>query len=330
MRDNPPNELVRISLLVSTIVSLGLVSARTVVAEESISDASKSALPKVVRVWPNEPPTWQPSELPEQNMTAADGRPVAGKPVIRLGHVRDVELHVFEARDNNGDPSETAVIIAPGGGYSILAWDLEGTEVAKKLQAGGVTGIVLKYRVPTAPMGDEKWKPVVQDIQRSLALVRDGKVTTERPEHVGLMGFSAGGNAVARTATARVQHYDSMDSSDETIHRPDFACLIYPAWLTEKDQPGKLIAALEVDESTPPMFLAHGEDDRITVLNSIALFQALHAAGVPSALHVFTGSGHGFGSREDGRADDLWPELCLRWIRDHGWSSPSLISTQIP
>lgn len=273
----------------------------------------------VVRVWPDEPPAWQATEQDERDLSNAKSNLVAGEPIIRLGHVRDVELHVFEATDETGEPSDAAVIIAPGGGYSILAWDLEGIEIAKQLQAGGVTAIVLKYRVPTSPMGDEKWKPVVQDIQRSIALVRDGKVTSTTPKRVGALGFSAGGNAVARTSTSKTRHYESVDSSDETIRRPDFACLVYPAWLVVKEQPEQMMEGIEVDSQTPPMFFAHSEDDPHKVLNSVTMFRQLHAAGVPSALHVFTGSGHGFGARFDGRADDLWPELCIRWIRDNAW-----------
>ncbi|TWT87905.1 alpha/beta hydrolase [Neorhodopirellula pilleata] len=282
----------------------------------------------VVQIWPGEPPAWKATEEAERDLSDAKSNLVAGAPIIRLGHVRNVELHVFEAADATGKPSNAAVIIAPGGGYTILAWDLEGIEVAKQLQAGGVTAIVLKYRVPTGPMGDEKWKPAVQDIQRSIALVRDGKVTSSTPQHVGAMGFSAGGNAVARTATSKTRHYESVDASDETIRRPDFACLVYPAWLVEKEQQDQMIEGIEVDSDTPPMFFAHGEDDPHAVLNSVTMFRQLHAAGVPSALHVFTGSGHGFGARLDGRADDLWPELCIRWIRDNGWIAASTKSPE--
>jgi len=274
---------------------------------------------QVVKVWPGEPPAWQATEESERDLSDANSNLVAGAPIIRLGHVRNVELHVFEATDDSGQPSDAAVIIAPGGGYHILAWDLEGIEIAKQLQAGGVTAIVLKYRVPTSPMGDDKWVPVVQDIQRSIALVRDGKVTSTTPTHVGALGFSAGGNAVARTSTSPKRHYESVDSSDATIRRPDFACLVYPAWLVDKEHQDQMIEGIEVDSMTPPMFFAHSEDDPHAVLNSVTMFRQLHAAGVPSALHVFTGSGHGFGARFDGRSDDLWPELCIRWIRDNGW-----------
>ncbi|WDQ14663.1 alpha/beta hydrolase [Rhodopirellula sp. P2] len=268
----------------------------------------------VVPVWPSAAPQWDAPTEPESDFTKPTDNQVGGRRLIRLGNVSTPELHVFPAKDENGDPSKTVMVICPGGGFSILAWDLEGTEIAEQLVAGGVTSVVLKYRVPTRSM-DPKWKPPVQDIQRSIALIRAGKVTGNAPDQVGVMGFSAGGQAACRAATITERQYKSIDEHDEAIRLPDFACLIYPAWLVKEDSPTEL-DGFEINENSPPMFLVHGEDDRLTVMNCVTMFTKLHEAGVPSALHVFTGSGHGFGGRMDGRADDLWPELCLRWLRD--------------
>ncbi|MFG0265685.1 MAG: alpha/beta hydrolase [Rhodopirellula sp. JB055] len=269
---------------------------------------------QVVPVWPSDPPKWDAPTEPERDFTKPTDNQVGGRRLIRLGNVSTPEMHVFPAIDQNGEPSKTVMVICPGGGFSILAWDLEGTEIAEQMVTGGVTSVVLKYRVPTRSM-DPKWKPPVQDIQRSIALIRAGKVTGNVPDQVGVMGFSAGGQAACRAATITERQYDAIDTADQEISLPDFACLIYPAWLVKNDAPNEL-DGFEINENSPPMFLVHGEDDRLTVMNCVTLFTQLHNAGVPSALHVFTGSGHGFGGRMDDRADDLWPDLCLRWLRD--------------
>ena len=268
----------------------------------------------VLPVWPSDPPKWDAPTEPEADLTKPTDNKIGGKRLMRLGNVSTPEMHVFPAKDADGNPSKTVIVVCPGGGFSILAWDLEGTEIAEQLVSGCVTSVVLKYRVPTRTM-EPKWKPPVQDIQRTIALIRAGKVTGETPDKVGVMGFSAGGQAACRTATITERQYDAIDDADQQIRLPDFACLIYPAWLVKEDSPDEL-NGIEITEDSPPMFLAHAEDDRLTVMNCVTTFTKLHEAGVPSALHVFTGSGHGFGGRMDGRADDLWPELCLRWLRD--------------
>lgn len=283
------------------------------------SSAAEPIADPVVTVWPNSPPTWDAPTQPESDTSGPHDRSVAGQPVIRLGHVSIPQLHVFAAKDAAGQPSSTIVVVCPGGGYNILAWDLEGTEIAQQFQASGVTAVVLKYRVPTRPR-DDRWTPVIQDIQRSIALCRSGAVTGSVPTHVGVMGFSAGGNAAARAATTTQRTYESVDDADATITPPDFACLIYPAWLVQEDDPDTLQDGITINAQTPPMFLAHAENDGLTVMNVVTTFTRLHQAGVPAALHVFTGSGHGFGSREDGRADDLWMPLCVRWLHDAGFT----------
>ncbi|MCM2370104.1 alpha/beta hydrolase [Aporhodopirellula aestuarii] len=294
----------------------------TIFADDNLPPADA-----VVRVWPGNAPEWIEPEKSEQDTTGENGRSVAGHPVIRLGFVREVQLHVFSATAADGTPSPTTVVICPGGGFNILAWDLEGTEVARLFQAGGVNAAVLKYRVPIRGV-DPKWRPAVQDIQRAVSLVRAGKVTNSVPEHVGVLGFSAGGNAAFHAATIGERLYKSVDTADASISPPDFAALIYPAWIVQDEHPDQFREDVEINAQTPPMFFAHAENDKHLVQNSVTPFLKLHAAGVPAALHVFTGSGHGFGARLDGRADDLWPELCLRWIRDNDWLSPTNTKTQ--
>ena len=295
-----------------TVSSLGI-------SPRLFADDPNSSANQVISVWPDAPPAWDSPSEEEKDTTGSDGRKVADQPVIRLGFVSKPELHVYRpAKVNPSDSTETAVIICPGGGYSILAWDLEGTEIAQWLQSIGVTAIVLKYRVPTRS-SETNWLAPVQDIQRSVSLVRSGTIQGISPKRVGVLGFSAGGNASARTATAEKRHYEPIDKVDDESAMPDFAVLVYPAWLVEKDDPTKLIDDLHVKQSSPPMFFAHAADDRISCMGSVTLFHELKQKGVQSSLHIFASGGHGFGGRIAGKPTDAWRDLCATWMQNQGW-----------
>ncbi len=284
--------------------------------QHSIAEDDASESVQVLRVWPGQPPAWTAPAEKEHDTSGADSRLVAGESVIRLGFVSQPELHIY--RPTSASRSETAVIVCPGGGYSILAWDLEGTEIAEWLQGIGVTAAVLKYRVPTRNE-EKKWLPPVQDIQRSVSLIRSGAVEGFKPERVGVLGFSAGGNASARAALAPKRLYKANDDVDQISETPDFAVLVYPAWLVKEEDPTKLIDELQVTDESPPMFFAHARDDRITCMSSVTLFSELQKRNISAALHVFAGGGHGFGARVSDTADDHWPSLCQSWMRDQGW-----------
>ena len=266
-------------------------------------------------IWPQSPPEWKAPDEQERDTTGPDGRLVAEKPVIRLGFVSDPELHVYRASGSSGD---TAVLICPGGGYNILAWDLEGTEIAEWLQGIGVTAVVVKYRVPTSG-SESKWLAPVQDIQRSLSLVRSGSIQGLAPKRIGVLGFSAGGNAAARAALSSKRHYDTIDEHDQAACSADFAVLVYPAWLVKSDNETQLIDELSVTEKSPPMFFAHAFDDRVSCMSSVTLFGELKRNGVDSSLHVFSSGGHGFGGRQAGQTTDAWPGLCESWMKQQGW-----------
>jgi acetyl esterase/lipase len=269
----------------------------------------------VIPIWPDGAPDWAALDQAERDTSGPDGRSVAGKPVIRLGFVSTPELHVYEAKSKATD---TAILISPGGGYSILAWDLEGTEIAQWLQSLGVTAVVVKYRVPTNQR-DAKWLPPVQDIQRAISLARTGGIPGVKAQRIGVLGFSAGGNASARVALATKRFYEPMDEHDQAKFQPDFAVLVYPAWLIRDDNPHELIEGLQVTSNSPPMFLAHAQDDRVDCMSSVTLFAKLKEAKVPSALHVFSSGGHGYGAREAGSPTDAWPSLCESWMKSQGW-----------
>lgn len=286
---------------------------------------------QVVNLWPQNPPDFKPTDEPERDTSGPDSNQVAGQSVIRLGHVQTPQAYVYLPQEV--PPTSTAVIVAPGGGYSILAWDLEGTEIAEWLNSVGVTAIVLKYRVPTRNE-TPPWFAPVQDIQRCIELLRAGYVAGLKPNRIGVLGFSAGGNASARAATAPTVYYSSNGERFESVRntsnatkptfafRPDFAILVYPAWLVREDDPSQLIDGIQVDETTPPMFFAHAQNDRVSCRSSITLFTELQKRASPSALHIFADGGHGFGKRPVGLSHDLWPRLCEQWLRDRGWLNP--------
>ena len=266
-------------------------------------------------IWPKSPPQWDAPSEQERDTTGEDGRIVAGRRVVRLGYVSAPELHVYRAKARAG---ETAVLVCPGGGNNILAWDLEGTEIAHWLQGIGVTAVVVKYRVPTS-RSDRKWLAPVQDIQRSISLIRSGAVEGVSPKQIGVLGFSAGGNAAARTATAAQRFYDPIDPKDDVDCNADFAILVYPAWLVEEENESQLIEDLEISAESPPMFFAHAFDDHVSCMSSVVLFSELTRHGVTSALHVFSSGGHGFGARPSGQPTDAWPGLCQAWMEQQGW-----------
>jgi endo-1,4-beta-xylanase len=287
-------------------------SAMMLAGTAALADQTGEA-DSVVRLWPAEPPTWSVPAAAERDTSGPDSRTVAGKPVVRLGNVSNPELHVFPAKD-----AKTAIVLCPGGGFSILAWDLEGTEIAQWLQQHGVSVAVLKYRVPTRNE-DTKWLAPVQDAQRAVALIRSGAVKSIDAAHVGVMGFSAGGHTAVRTVFADKRLYEPVDQTDQAGCGVDFAALIYPAYLTTSRRSEEMIADLDVDENTPPMFFAHAFDDPLTCMGSVGLFAELKRHNVPSSLHIFSGGGHGFGGRDTGEEKDQWLPLLKAWLVDRGF-----------
>ncbi|MEO1617083.1 MAG: alpha/beta hydrolase [Planctomycetota bacterium] len=265
-------------------------------------------------IWPDGTPQWVAPTEAERDVSGPDSRNVVGKPVIRLGNVSQPELHFYPAEN-----SDTTVIVCPGGGFSILAWDLEGTEIAQWLQKQGISAAVLKYRVPSRNH-EPKWLPPVQDLQRSVSLIRGGANAAMPTKNVGVLGFSAGGHTVARTAFGLVRHYEPVDRFDESSCEVDFAALIYPAYLTESRDSEVLIKDLTVSKLTPPFFFAHAFDDPYTCQGAVQLFSELKRNDVPSSLHVFSAGGHGFGGRDSGEENDLWLPLFKHWLGDNGFA----------
>lgn len=277
--------------------------------------AANAAEPTIINLWPDKPPGYQVTSGPEKDTSTAESRGVDGQSVIRLGNVSRPQLHIYPApkESRNG----TAVVICPGGGFSILAWDLEGTEVAAWLNSLGITAAVLKYRVPTRE-AKIKWKPPVQDAQRAIRHLRsNAKKWAINPKQIGILGFSAGGCTAAMTAVAGEESlYKPIDKIDDISPRPNFQILVYPAYLVDKQ--GNLKPEVKVTKEAPPAFLVHAQNDPVTVKSSVKLFLALTNAGVPAALHVFQEGGHGYGLRPTEVPVTHWPELCEDWLRTRG------------
>jgi acetyl esterase/lipase len=265
-----------------------------------------SPKPELLNVWPDLPPGPAVQLPPEADMTKPNEGKVAGQPVIRLGNVSTPTLEVF--RPAEGSPKTgAAVVICPGGGHRILAYDLEGTEVAQWLAKQGITAFVLKYRVP-ARDPEKKYLAAVQDAQRALSIVRS-KTVMEKfnldESKIGILGFSAGGETAARAALMPRQ-YKELDGIDAAPCKANFALLIYPAYLVDP-KTNQLFADIPVTKDAPPTFLAHAHDDPVTPLSSALLYVALKQQKVTAELHIYATGGHGYGLRKTDKPVTQWP-----------------------
>ncbi|MHB1424037.1 MAG: alpha/beta hydrolase [Gemmataceae bacterium] len=284
-------------------------SAAILLAALSLAGTNENL--EVLNVWSDKPPG-ETKPIDAEKMEDSKG-------VKRITHVSKPTLTIF--RPVKDKDTGAAVIICPGGGYHILAWDLEGTEVAAWLNSIGVTGIVLKYRVPRRPGQPQNKQPIgaLQDAQRALSMVRSkAKEWKIDPKRIGILGFSAGGHLSAWAATQFDKRaYEPMDDVDKVDCRPDFAVLIYPGYLVEKDK-DELNPNIRVRKECPPMFLAHASNDGVTSENSVRMYQALKRAGVPAELHLYATGGHGFGLRPSDKPCSTWPKSCEAWMRSQG------------
>ncbi len=269
----------------------------------------------ILDVWPGKPPGETTEIGPERLLEQKPNE----KQVKRLTDVTKPTVTVF--RPAKEKDTGAAVLICPGGGYNILAWDLEGEEVAAWLNSLGITGVVLKYRVPRRP-GQPKDKPPIgplQDAQRAMSLVRSkASEMGIDPKRIGILGFSAGGHLSASVCTNFDRRaYEPLDEIDKVSCRPDFAVLVYPAYLTVEGK-DELAEGIRVTKETPPTFLAHAGNDPIKADNSVVFYLALKRVGVSAELHVYTLGGHGFGLRPSELPCSTWPQRCAEWFLAQG------------
>jgi acetyl esterase/lipase len=266
-----------------------------------------------IALWPHGAPGAISKPAAETDITTANDRLVAGKPIIRLGNVSKPTITLYSAKDNS---SGAAVVVFPGGAYRILAIDLEGTEVCGWLTSRGVTCVLLKYRVPdSGPL--PKSPAALQDAQRAVGIVRAHAMEWHiNPSRIGVLGFSAGAHLAAALSTHFEQRlYDSIDVADKTSCRPDFAVIVYPGYLAIAEQDFAANPEIRVTERAPPSFIVQAEDDPVHVENSTVYFLELKNANVPAELHIYAEGGHGYGLRKTSEPVTQWPSLVEAWLR---------------
>jgi len=269
-------------------------------------------------VWPGAAPGAPANPPAEADTTTAKDRPIAGRPLVRLGNVSAPTLTLYKAKGGSSGPGP-AVVVFPGGGYSILAMDLEGTEVCDWLTSAGVNCVLLKYRVPNS--GPYPKSPAaLEDAQRAMGLVREHAAEWGiDPKRVGVLGFSAGGHLAAAISTHFDQRlYDAVDAADKLSCRPDFAVVVYPGYLAIEDKNFAPNPDINPTANTPTTFLVQAEDDPVHVENALVYFQQLKNAKVPAELHIYAQGGHGYGLRRTALPVTAWPQAAETWLHTIG------------
>jgi acetyl esterase/lipase len=276
-------------------------------------------------LWPDGIPGSKTDPGYIEKITAEEGR------IIRCEKVINPDLTVFlpAAAKATG----TAVLICPGGGYGALAFDHEGNAIAKWLNDNGIAGIILKYRLPSDRIMENKSVGPLQDAQEAMRIIRrNAEKWNINPAKIGVIGFSAGGHLASTLST----HYAEVvyKVKDNISARPDFSLLIYPVvsfdtTITHRGTRNNLIGLkpdeaavrhfsneLQIDRETPPAFLVHSADDyAVPVMNSIGYFRGLQKNKIATELHIFQKGGHGYGLSPSGGTESSWPELCLKWMK---------------
>ncbi len=263
-------------------------------------------------LWPNGAPGAPANPPAEADMTTAKDNLVAGKPLIRLGNVSSPTLTLYAPRLHN---TGAAVLVFPGGGYRILAIDLEGTEVCDWLNSAGVACVLVKYRVPgTGPY--PKSAAALQDAQRAIGIVRSRAAEWHiDPNRIGVLGFSAGAHLAAALSTHFDRRlYDAVDAADRVSCRPDFAVIVYPGYLALAEKNFAANPDIPVTAQTPPSFILQAEDDPVHVENAMVYFMALKNAKVPAELHIYAAGGHGYGLRRTEEPVTTWPASVITWM----------------
>lgn len=273
-----------------------------------------AADPVIVRLWPQGAPEKPGVTVgPEQEIRREkdDG-------IKRLTNVSEPTLTVFRPERPNG----TAVLVCPGGGYSILAIEHEGSQVCERLAKLGVTPVLLKYRVPRRDPADPGREPL-QDAQRAMGILRQRAAEFGiRPDRIGILGFSAGGHLAVMTALhANERTYAADPALDAADATPDFAIPVYPAYLVGKERTFELLPEVAVTAKAPPMCLIHAHDDKgVTSASASALlYLEYKKLGLPCELHIYGSGGHGFGMKPGGLPVQSWFERVADWMRAMRW-----------
>lgn len=305
------------------MVAVGDLNAQTTVWQPSPGHTQ-------VPIWPGAAPDTQPVAGPEVATTRTNDNLVGGRPWTYISRVSLPTMTVYSPIGKN---TGAAVVVFPGGGYQILAIDLEGTEICDWLTSKGITCVLLKYRVPGLgrnpksaaypKSGPYPQSPIaLEDAQRTVGLVRWNAAKWHiDPHKIGVLGFSAGGHLVAAISTHFDKRlYPAVDAADKESCRPDFGVALYPGhMLGHGSKAFALNPAVPVSRQTPPTFLLQAEDDPVDyVQNSLVYFIALKKAGVPVEMHLYAHGGHAFGLRRTKFPITEWPQLVETWLRTIG------------
>ena len=278
---------------------------------------------------------WSNDNVPNQNKSDEKEK-VSETNIIRISNVQYPSIEVY--LPSKSIRTGKAIVICPGGGYAILAYDWEGTDFAKLLNAEGIAAFVLKYRLPiSSSIIDPKWAPL-QDAQQAIRLIRsNAKNWDVNPNQIGIMGFSAGGH-LASTLGTNYNKKTLADSNNPLGHlsaRPDFMALIYPVITFDKNYyhggsknnligkkaSVKLIKEfsndLQVNSNTPPTFLIHSANDKgVPIENSLLFYKALIKNDVSAEMHLYPKGGHGYGLAKGKGSLEDWPQMLLKWIQE--------------
>ncbi|MCB1278902.1 alpha/beta hydrolase [Prosthecobacter sp.] len=257
----------------------------------------------IVNVWPEGRMPGKGAKEAETEVPRKDG-------FHRITNVSKPTLTLFQATRKDGTPAP-AMIVCPGGGYSYCVMDKEGSEIAAWLNANGISALVLKYRTPNNRAG------ALQDVQRALSLTRANAVEWKiNPKHLGVIGFSAGGNVAAKaSAPLEKRSYTAIDAVDQQSCLPDFAVLVYPAYLDDKS--GHISPDLNLKAPIPPTLIIHSEDDKTHVVGSKIYHEALTAAKIAHEFKLYPTGGHGYALHCE-RDAKVWPDDALAWMKTIG------------
>jgi prepilin-type processing-associated H-X9-DG protein len=306
-----------------------IVKAASVIAWCCVAWAAVGAdKPLVVELWPGKVPDETGdigAETVRMSPKLTKKEVEVTEPTKMVTNVSKPTITIYRpAKDKD---TGAAVLICPGGGYWNLFWELEGEEVAAWLNSQGITGIILKYRVPRRA-DDTKGEPArrpLQDAQRAVSLVRSkAKEWGSDPKRIGMVGFSAGGHLAIATATSfEKRTYEASDDIDKISCRPDFVIAAYSGYLKAKDK-DELAPGLHIPSNTPPIFLVHGGADIIsTPEHTVYMYLALKRAGIPAELHVYAGAAHDFAVRKVDHPCSTWTERCVEWLGYQGFLKPT-------
>jgi acetyl esterase/lipase len=273
-----------------------------------------------IPLWPGPVPLSRAAQGNEAVHTARDAatgaaKLIAGQPYTYVENVSQPTITLYSpVRQNSG----AAVIVYPGGGFNVLAMDIEGTEICDWLTSIGVSCVLLKYRVPCVHQGAYRDCPQAHvDAQRAMRIVRTrAREWNIDPQKIGVIGFSAGAHMAIMSSTHFARLYRAVDSADSASARPDFALVLYPGRMAYRHTNFRPNPAIQVTDRTPPTFLVHAYDDTMNMVeNSLLYASALRKAGVPAEVHVYAAGGHAFGLRRTGTSASGWPQLAEAWLR---------------